>query len=217
MRKIMVCCAALAACFSGGSTAIAAATSAVSTATLTISNAANICTVKGAKVSMGTYKSNDTLQTVADQLGYQAADYNIRTGTNGVASVNLGSVTCQDGVDYTIGFLGTGDKGNLELILPNGKVRLHAMIKRLGDTIIPDGASYFNGFGKSGNPNVHLGYEGANGGAIGATGNGKEQVILGNVIVSILVAGTGIYDHFPTEQLGAEGAYTSTWTSQVNF
>lgn len=211
MHKLMASIAALAACLGGSSAAMAGTATAASKATLTV---VNQCSIAGANVNLGTYRSTDTLRVVGNQIGYQDVDYNIRQGSTAIASVNLGSVNCSNGTIYTIAFLGNGPNDVITLDLANGQIYLHAMIKKIGEYVVPDGETYFNGFGKTANPNINQIY--TNRDPLGTTANGQSQMIMGNVIASYLYAGKAPYIGVD-QQLGSVGTYSAPWTSQINF
>lgn len=210
--KFMASCLAMAASIAGASAASAGTSTASGTATL---NIVNQCTITGANVSLGTYRTTDTFQTLANQTGYQdSTTYEIVPGTNGVGTVSLGSVTCDNGTPYTISMEGAGSFGSVDIQMPAGIIELFPMVSKIGDYNVPDGDAGFNGFGKWASPQMLPVY--AEQSPLGTTANGTPQQIKGNVIPWVYPTHTDGYMG-GDEQLGAVGVYTGSWVTTLNF
>lgn len=212
VMKHIASCLAAAACLVGGSAALAGTSTATASATL---NIVNQCTVTGANVSLGTFKTTDTLQTVANQTGYQdSATYDFVPGTNGIGTASLGSVTCDAGTPYTISMRGYGPLGSIEIQTPVGALQLYTTVKKIGDYIVPDGDTYLNGFGKEGSPDALAVYPEQS--PLGTTANGAPQQIMGNIVPWLYPTHTDGYIG-ADEQLGVAGVYTGSWVTTLNF
>lgn len=214
MHKLMASIAALAACLGGSSAAMAGTATAASKATLTV---VNNCSIEGANVNLGSYKSNDTVRQVASVLGYQdSADSVLKQGSNGIGTVSMGSVSCENGVIYTIEMTAPGTTvGDPKLTLGNNKsLYLFTVIKKIGDTVMLDAYDIYKGFGKGANPHWSKNFAT---GAPGATGNGKVQPIMGNVILYLYQTATADGYLGADDQLGNSGTYSTSWTSTVKF
>lgn len=179
--KYMASCLALATCLAGASAASAGTSTATASATL---NIVNQCSVTGTNVSLGTFKTTDTMQTVANQIGYQdGTTYQLVPGTNGIGTVSMGSVTCDNGTPYTISMRGNGWASSVDIALPGGLLELYLMVKKIGDYVVPDGDAYVNGLGKEASPEMLAIYSDQT--PLGTTANGAPQQIMGNAIACI--------------------------------
>lgn len=213
MRKVMMSCAALAACFASSSAAVAGTATAKATVSITVTDAGRDCTITGAVVDLGTYRSTDTLGTVAGVLGYlDRVALTLHQGALGIGTVNLGTVTCPAGANYTVGMKSdTRADGATKLDVGNGAMAVIAMVKKIGEVSQQDGQARFNGLGRSPYGNA--------GPLPTAIGTGKAQPIMGNTIVAT-APGSGVdsagYLQKDT-QLGKAGVYTGGWVSSVNF
>lgn len=210
--KLMASCLALAVGFAGASAASAGTSAATGAATL---NIVNQCTVTGTNVSLGTFRTTDTVQTVANQNGYQdSTTYDFVPGTNGIGTVHMGTVTCDDGVPYSISMQGTAWAGGMDLQMPAGNLLLFTTVKKIGDYIVPDGDTYLNGFGKEGSPEALPYYSEQS--PLGTTANGAPQQIMGNIVAFLYPTHTDGYMG-GDEQLGTAGVYTGSWVTTLNF
>lgn len=210
--KLIASCVALAACFAGASAASAGTSTASGTATL---NVVNQCTVTGANVSLGTYRTTDTMQAVADQIGYQdGTTYQFIAGSKGIGSVSLGSVTCDNGTPYTISMLSSGEAGSVHIQIPAGTIEMYMMVKKIGDYIVPDGDFYLNGFGKDASPDVLAYYPERS--PLGTIANGAPQQIMGSTPAWLPPTTSGGYVG-ANELLGTAGVYTGSWVTTLNF
>ena len=210
--KIFSACLAVLVGFVSASAATAGTDTATGTATMSVINQ---CTITGANVSLGTFRTTDTLQTLGDQIGYQdGRSDQFVAGTDGVGTVLLGSVTCDNGTPYTITMDSTGADGGLEIQLPNGIIYLYPMVKKIGDQVLPDGAPNLNGFGiwpTSANLAVYSYTT-----PVGTVANGAPQVILGNVVPWVPPAPVDGYMG-RDQQLGTAGVYSGSWTTTLHF
>lgn len=210
--KLMASCLALAACLASASAASAGTGTASGTATL---NVVNQCTITGANVSLGTFRTTDTLQALANQTGYwDGVTGKLEPGTNGIGTVSLGSVTCDNGTPYTISMQGMGWLGSVDIQMPAGVVEVYPMVKKIGDYVVPDGDADANGFGKWASPEKLATYTEQS--PLGTTANGAPQQIMGNVITWAFPFHDGGYMG-TDEQLGAAGVYTGSWVTTLNF
>lgn len=205
--KWMGSCIAMAACLAGASAASAGTSSGTGTANM---NVINQCTVTGANVHLGTFRITDTVKTVVDQIGYQDGDtYGFVVGANGVGTVPLGNVTCDNGTPYTITMDGNGVGGSVEIQLPAGILELYPMVKKVGDYVI---SGYDDPYG-IGASQSNLDFHGAQ---VGTVANGAPQQIMGNLIAWAQPTTSGGYIG-TNEQLGTAGVYSGSWTTTLNF
>lgn len=212
MWKLSASILAAAACTFGALPAMAGTSTCTGTATFQV---VNQCSIAGANVNLGTFRTTDTLQTVANKTGYQdGTTYDLVAGTDGVGTVLLGTVTCDTGTPYTVSMQSTGWGGSLVLTLPNGIIEMYPMVKKIGNYNVPDGEPYFNGFGKWASPDALLTYSEQS--PLGTTADGTPQPIMGNIIPWVYATHTGNYIG-GDEQLGTAGVYTASWTSTLHF
>lgn len=210
--KFMASCLAMAACLAGASAASAGTSTGTGTATFKV---VTKCEISGTTVNLGTFRTTDTLQAVASKIGYQDGNtFELIAGTDGIGTVSMGSVTCDDGTPYTITMDSTGWSGSLDLGLPGGKTALFPMVKKIGNYVVPDGEPYFNGFGKWPSSENLPSYTDQS--PVGTTGNGTAQPILGNVIIFAVPVNDGVYMGV-NDQLGTAGVYSASWVSTLHF
>lgn len=106
------------------------------------------CSISGATVNLGTFKTTDTWADVIAVHGWFDEFMVYYPGTAGPESLNLGSITCDSGVQYT--FKIEGSPGFLSELRINGKwMDLGPVIKKLGGVPVPD-SSYSPGVGNPG-------------------------------------------------------------------
>lgn len=212
MRTFTVSAFMMVACLAGASAASAGTSTANGTATMSVINQ---CTITGANVSLGTFRTTDTLQTVANQTGYWDGDQDKHVvGTNGVGSVSLGSVTCDIGTPYSITMDSNGWYGGVEFQMQSGTVLLFPFVKKIGDKVFTGGSGYMDPFGiwpSTGNLQWYGGTQ-----LVNAIATGAPQQIMGNVIpwVSATTEGGYLGTDLP---LGQAGVYTGSWTTTLNF
>lgn len=204
MQKLVKPLIAAVAIVASPSVAMAGTSTATGTATL---NVVNQCAISGTTVNLGTYLTTDTPETIGRQTGYYDDDtFTYVAGTNGIGSVNLGSVTCNDGTPYSVTITGTNSNKDIKVNVANEAVYFQAYIKKIGNINIADfwaGAQ----FGGTANPNF---------GTTSATGSGVAQPIMGNIIP--LVQSYGLAGFLERNQpLGAAGTYTDTLTYTLSF
>lgn len=210
--KLIASCLALTACLGVASAASAGTSTGTGAATMTV---VNQCTVTGGNVSLGTFKTTDTVQTVATQTGYQdGTTYEFVPGSNGIGTVLLGSVTCDAGTPYIISMRGTGWQGGIDIQMPAGLLQVYTTVKKIGDYVVPDGYASMNGFGKEGSPDALEYYSEQS--PLGTTANGAPQQIMGNIVPFLYPTHT---DGFigGDEQLGVAGTYSGSWVTTLNF
>lgn len=203
----------LAACLAGASAASAGTGTATGTAAM---NVVSQCTVTGANVSLGTFRTTDTIQNLADQTGYWDGDQDKRVvGTNGVGTISLGSVTCDNGTPYSVTMDGSGGwYGDVEFQMQGGKVMLFPFVKKIGDKVFTSGGAYYEPFGFW--PSTeNLQYYGDTQ-EVNAIATGAPQQIMGNVIPMTYSTTGGGYlgKDLP---FGQAGVYTGSWTTTLNF
>lgn len=212
MRKLSASILAAATCAVGALPAMAGTSSATASATFQV---VNQCSITGSNVNLGTFRTTDTLQTVANKTGYQdGTTYELVAGTDGIGTVPLGSVTCDTDTPYTISMRSNGWSGSLTLNLPGGIIELYPMVKRIGSYEVPDGEPYFNGFGKWASPDILATYSERS--PLGTTANGSAQPIMGNIIPWVYATHTGDYIG-GDEQLGTAGVYSASWVTTLDF
>lgn len=167
--------AALLAAFPGA--ARAGTATATGTAALAVIDS---CSVTGATVNLGTYKTSDTWYDVAVAHGLTASSAGpYSSGFLGHESLNFGSVTCAAGVPYNLTIKGTSPffPGAIGFLVPRvgffggTPVIFVPAIKRLGGVVLPDSSTIF--------PEVGAMNVGSSG--ISASGTGSAQPLLGNV------------------------------------
>lgn len=210
--RLIASCLAITACFAGASAASAGTGTASGTATL---NVVNQCTVTGGNISLGTFRTTDTMQTVANQIGYQdGTTFENVPGTKGIGTVSLGSVTCDTGTPYTIAMRGSGWASTVNIQMPTGVIELYLMVKKIGDYDVPDGNAFINGFGKQASPDLWGSYTDQT--PLGTTANGASQQIMGSTIMWLQPTSSDGYIG-ADEQLGTAGVYTGSWVTTLNF
>lgn len=164
------------------------------------------CTLTGANVHLGSFKTTDTWGTVGAKHG----SINVLTyssGTVGKESLNYGSVTCDLGLPWSLSIKGTNTgtyAGAIKITL-NGKVSvMYPGIKRVGTVSQADTSSMsFPGTGvQAWNSNVT------------GVGTGTAQDLIGNITVSY--SSTGV-TATSTTALGAVGSGTDTMTYTLTF
>ncbi|MFM5908801.1 MAG: hypothetical protein ACKOPO_14625 [Novosphingobium sp.] len=171
------------------------------------------CEVTGANVSLGAYKTTDTVQTVADQVGSLVfSPWGYTAGTAGIGTVQLGTVTCSNGTPFTVHLAGSGLYEAVEIAIPAGSIAMYPTIKKIGDTQLPDGGSWMHGFGKEAGPNGAP----VDGIEPGAVATGTAQQIMGNT--AVLIQPTANYGYVAASTpLGTVGTYSGSWTATLNF
>lgn len=174
--------------------------------TSTATGAANFsvisqCSVAGNTVNVGTYTTSQTWNDVANELGKWVTSYT--SGTKGGEYLTWGSVTCDNGVPYTLAIRGSSVHVQVPSGLQftqNGKIiRMGLYVKKVGNTVIPD---FYPGSGRP------MG-DGRN---VGSTGTGAPQQVLGSVTFNANAS-----DALLTDTLAVPGAVSDTLTYTLNF
>lgn len=206
--KWMRSCIAMAACLAGASAASAGTSSGTGTANM---NVINQCTVTGANVHLGGFRTTDTVNTVVGQIGYRDLAYRLyHVGTNGVGTVPLGSVTCDNGTPYTITMDGNGVDGSIEIQLPEGNLKLYPMVRTVGDLVV----KRYDGLFGIGATQANLDRHNTQ---ILQIADGAPQQIMGNLIgwdLPIINVDGVIGLEVP---LSTPGVYSGSWTTTLNF
>lgn len=213
MRKIMVSCAALIACFGGGSSAIAGAADNQKTASMAV---IDTCRVQGSTVNIGTFTTTDTMQSLADKVGYGLDSTNQWVvGTDGTGSVTWGNITCTNGVKYLLTITGTGASGIGRVNTANGWFSAFQYVSQIGDTVIK-GPGQLEQWGYAANP-IFLANYGLKG--LEGTGTGKPQVVKGSIPTWLIDrAGTNVGGQLLLgDKFGAAGTYTEKYTLNLSF
>lgn len=183
-----------------------AAHAGTSTATATVvMQVGSQCTVTGANVHLGSFKTTDTWATVGEKHGYNFLGFT--SGTAGSESLNFGSITCDSGLPWTLTIKGTSSvltaTGAIKITL-NGKVAvLYPAVKRIGAYTLSDSSSSLPGTG------VQIWQTSAWG-----NGTGAPQDILGNVTVAFGILGVTAT---PSTALGSVGSASDTLTYTLTF
>lgn len=204
MQKLMKPLIAAIAVVAAPSVAMAGTSTATGAANF---NVTNQCAISGTTVNLGSYLTTDTPQKIGQQLGYYDDDtFAFVAGSNGIGSVNLGSVTCDSGTPYTVAITGSNPNKDIKVNLASEAVYFQAFIKKVGNINIADGAPGSN-FGGYGNPNY---------GQTSATGSGVAQPVMGNIVPFVQSYGlAGFLER--GQALGAAGTYTDTLTYTLSF
>lgn len=177
-----------------------------STATGTaVLNVVNQCSVTGTTVNLGTYTAAQTWSQVGAALGsYNGISYT--AGSQGQEYLNFGSITCDNGVPYTLSIKGTatGAAAGSIRITHNGKtVTFLPGIKKLAGNLVADSSVVYPGTG------AQVGT-----GTLAGTGSGVAQSLFGNVTLNFSSTSTTA---LPADTLGVAGTATDTLTYTLNF
>lgn len=142
------------------------------------------CSVSGATLDLGSYRTFNNWQDVANVLGYFSSVY--IAGSKGSQYLNYGSINCTSGTPWAVRIIGTN--GGLSsngvtyyMTTPSGTkfIRMSMWVKKVGNIVYPDVLPSHNGLGDS--PQT------AN--RIVGTGTGVNQNIIGSVALGF--GGTG--------------------------
>ncbi|MFM2300700.1 MAG: hypothetical protein RLZZ84_436 [Pseudomonadota bacterium] len=166
----------------------------------------NQCSVAGASVNLGAFRTTDTWGTVGASLGV-FANNTFTAGSRGLEYLNYGSVTCDNAQPYTLSIAGTNptpNPGGIKLTV-NGKVVVVVpAAKKIGANTLADSNANLPGMGQLlGAKNV-----------VSTRGTGAAQAVLGSVVISEIFAGTTA---LLTDALTTSGAYTDTLTYTLRF
>jgi hypothetical protein len=162
----------------------------------------NQCSISGATVDLGTFRTNQTWGDVTSALG-QLEGSVFYPGSRGLQYLDYGSITCAAGLPYTATITGSDSLNQFITLTVNGQsLYIFHFVKKLGGTTLADNSPVFVTAGT-------LGPSGFSG-----VGTGAAQKMLGNVVIYGL-ASTPVLD--PTRQLGAAGAFSDTLSHTLNF
>lgn len=170
------------------------------TATLSV---ASQCAITGATVNLGSFKTTDTWGTVLGQNGGWTASGVYTAGSRGFEYANFGSVTCDNGMPYTLTIWGTSALAKVIRITVAGKTAYMApFIKKIGATTASNIGSA-----------IGAGNAVYSGSSLAATGTGSAQVLLGSAQLD-LSPSLGLLD---SDRLATAGTYSDTLTYTLNF
>ena len=193
---------AAAAVFALPGVANAGTATATGTASLTV---VNQCSVTGATVNLGTFLASSTWASVAAELGHNKGGGVIVTGTRGTEYLTWGSVTCDNGMAYTLSIAGTSGRlgGAIKMIVGGKEAVLTPHVKKIGAIVQTDDAWSGTGFGAfvggSGRPPAT------------GTGTGTAQAIVGAVQFHQSTSIATLTDALTV------GVYSDTLTYTLNF
>lgn len=179
----------------------AATATATGTATLTVTEQ---CSVTGATVDLGSYTTAQKWSDVGASLGSWDGTQFI-AGSQGFEHLNWGSVTCGNGMAYTLAIAGSGGAGMIKLTVGDKIAMFSPHVKKLGTTAVADNNANAVGAGAQ-----------VNGGkTMSGAGTGAAQDLSGNVILNFPTAlgGTAL----AADALGTAGSYTDTLTYTLTF
>lgn len=101
------------------------------------------CTVNGGAVNLGTFLTRNNWSDVANSLGYYApvsrgvlAGY--KQGTRGLEYANYGTLTCDNGTQYTLDIAGSGSSKSIKIQMGANTVSFRPILKRVGSDVVPD-------------------------------------------------------------------------------
>lgn len=185
--------------------AIAGQSTDTGTATFSVINE---CSVAGSTIDLGTFLTTQTFQDVANANGYFDANDNWFEGTRGTGYVNLGSITCDSGVPYTVNIQGSGPDGAILMDIGGKKVAASIWIKSIGAQTLADASEPNLGAYAS-----DISWEHPSG-----VGSGTPQTTLGTVPLGLgwvkqQNGGTAEL----ADQLGTAGTYVNTLVYTLNF
>jgi hypothetical protein len=182
-----------------------AAGSSTGSGTAALSVAAE-CSLTGADVDLGTFRTSQTWSAVGDALGILPFLGTFKVGSRGLEYLNYGSITCPLKTPYELNLSGTGTKFDLQaikLVVGTQTVGLYPAIKRLGDSPVADNYSNLPGAGT-----VMVV------GNLAGEGTGAPQSLLGSAIVGAISNGETL-PLFNT--LGTAGTYSDQLKYTLTF
>ena len=164
---------------------------------------ASQCSVTGATVNLGSFTTNDTWGTVLGQNGGWTALGVYTAGSRGFEYANFGSVTCDNGMPYSLAIWGTSASIKAIRITVAGKTAyLAPFIKKVGATTAANTG-----------PATGAGAAVYSGSSLAATGTGAAQILLGSAQLD-LSPSLGL---LASDRLATPGTYTDTLTYTLNF
>lgn len=164
------------------------------------------CSLRGATLELGSYRTFNNWQDVANSLGYFSSVY--IAGPKGSEYLNYGSINCTSGTPWGLTIIGkNGGLSNYGITYymtkPFGKfIRMSLWVKRVGNIVYSDALPSHNGLG--GSPQT------AN--RIVGTGTGVNQDIIGSVAVGF----GGTDSVLPTDSL-TQGRYIDNLEYTLTF
>lgn len=174
-------------------------------------NVTSQCSVTGATVNLGTYRSDQTWWDLPGHLGWYLAGYQpglsgqgINPGSRGFEYANFGSVTCGAGTPYSLIIKGTGTQNRARLNV-NGKVAAFLpAIKRLGGVVVPDNLA--PNYAGSGHQMAF--------GPLSGVGTGATQALIGNIVIDFAASESTV---LVSDKMGAPGTFTDPLTYTLTF
>jgi hypothetical protein len=166
------------------------------------------CVVEGANVDLGTFTTTQTWGDVAAVLGRDPGLGDFIPGSRGTDYLNLGSITCTDGVQYELGISGSGSgdplanevQGGIKLVI-NGTSRFFELgIKRIGTQVLRDAYDNQPGFG----------YTLIEGNTAPGIGTGVPQELRGSAVLNTYLSS-------PTEPIGQAGTFSDSLVYTLTF
>ncbi len=165
------------------------------------------CSVSGATLDLGSYRTFNNWQDVANVLGYFSSVY--IPGTKGSEYLNYGSVNCVPGTPWSLRIIGnnggvSSDGVTYYFTTASGTkfMRMSMWVKKVGNIVYPDVLPSHNGLGGSPQSNNRI---------VG-TGTGVDQNIIGSVALGF--AGTGSV--LATDKL-VQGRYVDSLDYTLTF
>jgi len=190
------------------STAYAGTNGGTGAATFTVTDR---CQIKGATVFLGSYRSNETWNDMANSLGRHDYVYfptlgstgsYITRGTKGAEYANWGSVTCSAGTYYSLTVSGPA-KGRIQMTgHPTRNPSFMVYVRKVGDFVLQNNNDWEVGMGRA---------YGGDGLAV-FIGTGNEQAILGSAVFFNDLNPTGL-----TSQIGYTGMMSGPVEYELRF
>ena len=179
------------------------AATAPATSTATLNVVETQCTITGSNVDLGTFNTTNTWGQVAAVLGgYNGTTYT--AGSKGQEHLNYGSITCENGLPYTLQIKGTAttSANAIKITIGTKTAVLAPHIKKLGGNAIADNTPWTGAGAQVHTLNV------------AGTGTGAAQAVLGHAPIHFT---TTMTTAVAADVLGTVGSYTDTLTYTLTF
>ncbi|MEN9683177.1 MAG: hypothetical protein RLZZ427_928 [Pseudomonadota bacterium] len=164
------------------------------------------CSITGADVDLGTYRTTQTWRDVGAALGVLPLGPQFVPGARGLEYLNYGSVTCDADAQYSFTIIGNGYYGIIGLPTNAGIVNFYPMVSRIGEIKAPDTSIVFPGAGAFA------------GNGVAGTGTGSEQKIIGSAILSQGALNNDGYQVLDLDlPLGGAGSFQDQLSYTLNF
>lgn len=169
--------------------------------------ALNTCSVTGATVNLGAYRTTQTWGDIGVAMGYWNGTY--VPGTVGQEGLDFGSITCDAGVPYTLSIRGTGAdrlgvSGFINLFHNGKAMSANIFIKKLGGATMPDSSVTYSGAG------TQVNYT-----SISGTGSGAPQELKGSAVM--MYGEPYTTGGVETQPLSLAGTIADNLTYTLNF